>query len=215
MTASVTLTMPGGWRFIEAGTDRDQAIDDAVDAAYAKADRDSSAVAKHWLKNKLRQSFEVPEGSDSEVVAVAYPERPMGGVLLPASAAILKLSTSAQSQQEAMTKLALLAAQEQGASIIATDVGVVLRSYALRDAAEALAQQVAEAPIEAADRGAIAAAIDEVPTVRARYVVPSGDGEPWHAVVFSALIGDGGEELALHYVELFDAFIQTLSRKDR
>jgi hypothetical protein len=206
--------MPGGWRFIESGPGRDGDIDRAVDAAYASADRDSSAVAKHWMKAKLRSAFTAPDDVDSEVVAVAYPERTVAGMLLPVSATVIRLALTSDSQEDAMRMLALLSTEEPGATIVATELGVVLRSHTIRDLSGSLVAEVEQAPVDEAERAAIVEAVDKVPTLRARYVVPASDGGRWHAVAFTAMLGSDDEALANHYLELFDAFIQTLSRKD-
>lgn len=214
MTATVSIAMPGGWRLISAGADRDAQIGAAVEAAYAKADRDSSAVAKHWMRTRLTAAFTAPEDVDAEVVAVAYPEKPVGGVLLPVSATVLRLGQRTHTQDEAMRALALMSTQVPQAKIMETPLGIALRTHAVRDATELFAQEVEDAPIDGAERAAIREAVDSVPSLRARYVLPSGDGAPWHALAFSAMLGAEDEALTVHYLELFDAFVQTLSRRE-
>ncbi len=210
MNASLTLIVPAGWRRIESGLNQEASIAEAVDAAYRNADRDSSAVAKHWMRERLREALTSPPDVDSEVVAVAYPERPAAGMMLPVSVTVLKLKIKTDSVEEAMKALAMMAAREPDAKPIETPVGLVLRSHSVRDIKEAFDAEVEGAPIKDDEKTAIAAASDAIPSLRARYIVPSGSGDAWHAVAFTAMLGADEPELPGVYLELFDAFVRTM-----
>ncbi len=208
------MIVPAGWRRVEAGPNQEASIREAVDAAYRDADRDSSAVAKHWMRERLREALTAPEELDSEVVAVAYPERPAAGMMLPVSATVLRMSLSTNSVDDAMKALARMSAGEPDAHVQQTPVGLVLRSYSVRDVKQAFDVQVDGAPIQESEKLAIAAASEAMPSLRVRYVIPSTSGDSWYAVAFSAMLGSDEPELVGVYLELFDAFVGSLEWRD-
>ncbi len=209
MSASLTMTTPRGWRLIESGPGQEDQITEAVNEAFATAPRDSAAIDKHWMRERLRDSFAPVE--DAEVVAIAYPTKPMAGQPLPVSATVLRLSTRTAGVDDAMASLARLSTADSSSKLMTAPAGLILRNHAVRDTTDAFAHTVSEAPVSAGDREQILASTTTVRTLRARYVVPSTDGTPWHCLAFSAVLGTDEQALVDVYLELCDAFAGSLT----
>lgn len=213
MTQSLTVALPAGWRKIDAGPSEDAEIAQAVDEAFAGADRDSSAVQKHWMRQRLKSSLH-PDGEvDAEVVSILYPEKATGGVPLPVSATILRLGLVSDDAEAAMRTVALLMSEDKNAALLETPAGIVVRTQQVRDVRQAFDQIVDEAPLTEAERTQVHETGAGLPTLRVRYVLPAAPGAHWHAIAFSAVLGSDEPELIDQYIKLFDAFANTIAPK--
>lgn len=213
MTESVTIALPAGWRKIDAGPNEDSDIAQAVEGAFAGADRDSSAVRKHWMRERLKSSLHPSGDVEAEVVSVLYPERTAGGVPLPVSATILRLDLVSDDAEAAMRTVALLVSEDKDAALLETPAGVLVRTQQVRDVREAFDQVVDEAPLSEDEKAEVHATGAELPTLRVRYVLPAPPGKRWHALAFSAVLGSDEPELVGNFIELFDAFAMTMTPK--
>jgi hypothetical protein len=193
-----------------AGEDRDSQIAAAVDAVFARADRDSSAAQKHWMRQRLERALDGTDEAGGHVVSVAFPTAPVAGAILPVTATVLGLDMESDSMEDAMKALAAVAAADPTAKPMPTPAGLALRTHRVADVKEAFDAEVAEAPVSREEREEISAASSSLPMLRARYLVPASGDKRWHAVAFSATLGTEEPELVDTFLELFDAFAETL-----
>ena len=197
------------------GDDPAAAVSRAVDEMFAGHDRDSSAVNKHWMRERLTRAVVTPEELDAEAVLFAFPQRAEAGVVLPVSATILRSGALATPLgEDPMKALAGIAAHDSSARTMEVLGGVALRTHEVREGAPAFKAEVDEAPTPQAHRAGVRAEVEPVPRVRVRYTLPAGRGRPWTLVVFSALLGDHEPQLQELYLGLFDAFVQTMREVD-
>lgn len=212
----LTMAAPGKWRTVMAGEDREAQVSAAVDEVFERADRDSAAVQKHWMRQRLDRALDGAEDAGGSVVSVAFPTAPVAGVVLPVTATVLALEVESDSMESAMKALAAVAAADPTAKPMSTPAGLVLRTHRTTDVKQAFDAEVAEAPVSPAERDAIGAASSSMPMLRARYIVPAAGEKQWHAVAFSATLGTEEPGLVETFLELFDAFAETLDwRQDQ
>jgi len=215
MSWTLAMTAPGKWRSVSAGEDRDAEIAAAIDEVFAKADRDSSAVDKHWMKQRLEGALDGVSEAGARVVSVAFPTQPVGGVVLPVTATVLALETSSETMEDALKALAAVAAGDPSAQPIPTNAGLALRTHRVSDVKESFDAEVEHAPLEPELRREIQAASSAVPMLRARYLFPAAGARQWHAVSFSATLATDEPDLVTTYLELFDAFAETVTWKQQ
>lgn len=208
------MAAPRGWRTIRNGPDRDADIDRALDAAFMRADCDSSAVGRHWLRERLMHALNSAEDGHAEVVSIAFPEQATGGVLMPVTATVLRLATVSGSAQEAMRALAALACQDGTSQVMPTLAGLALRTHRVHDARDSFAEEVASAPIAQQERVQILADPAPVAVLRARYLLPGSQGRSWHAIAFTATLGIHEDDLVGVYLDLWDAFVGSLEWRE-
>jgi len=192
------------------GEDREAQIAAAVEEAYRRADRDSSAVQKHWMRQRLERALDGSDDAGGRVVSVAFPTAPVAGAVLPVTATVLGLDVESESMESAMKALAAVAAADPTAKPMPTPAGLALRTHRVADVKEAFDAEVAEAPVSPEERVAIVEASSTMPMLRARYLVPASGDKYWHAVAFSATLGTEEPDLVETFLELFDAFAGTL-----
>lgn len=210
MTSAV-FTVPSSWRVVTPGGDAAAAVARAVDEMFAGHDRDSSAVTKHWMRERLTRAVTQPADVDAEVVLFAFPQRPEAGVVLPVSATVLRSQALAVPEgDDPMRVLAGLAAREATSTTLEVLGSLALRTHEVRDAARAFGAEVDEAPVTAEERAQLHAEATSVPLLRVRYMLPANPGRPWHLVVFTALLGSPEPALVDLYLGLFDAFVQAM-----
>jgi len=205
----VTVQAPPGWTAVSIGTDRMGAIEAAVDQMTAGLDRDSDAVSRHWLRDRLVSASETPPGARCELVGLLISSSPVAGVTLPVSAQILRLDDGVMSN-EPMRDLAVLAAQDPSAKPLTVGGGLVLRTHEVRDMVDAVRTEVDRADVGDQDRAAILDGLATVPSVRVQYYLPGIEQTPWHIIAFTALLGADDPELVDLYMELSDALIQSM-----
>jgi len=210
MTWVLTMAAPGQWRTVMTGEDREAQIAAAVEEAYRRADRDSSAVQKHWMRQRLERALDGSDDAGGRVVSVAFPTAPVAGAVLPVTATVLGLDVESESMESAMKALAAVAAADPTAKPMPTPAGLALRTHRVADVKEAFDAEVAEAPVSPEERVAIVEASSTMPMLRARYLVPASGDKYWHAVAFSATLGTEEPDLVETFLELFDAFAGTL-----
>lgn len=214
MSWTLTMAAPGQWRAVSAGPDRESEVAAAVDAVFARADRDSSAVDKHWMRQRLERSLDGVDEAGGRVVAVAFPTAPVAGTVLPVTATVLALDTTSETMEDALKALAAVAAGDATAKPVATSAGLALRTHRITDVKASFDAEVDEAPLEPDVKRSIQDASTAMPMLRARYLIPAAGARQWHAVAFSATLGTDEPELADEYLELFDAFAETVSWKE-
>lgn len=203
------MAAPGEWRTIHAGPGRDDEIREAANAAFAGADRDSAAVDKHWMRERLTRAFDAGDDATAEVVTVLYPERTVAGVVLPVTATVLRLNATADSMEAAMKSLALAASRDPSSQVVVTDAGVTMRTHAVVNLRRGFDDEVDAAPVSPEDRAAIKAAAGPLPSLRVRYLLPGVAGASWHALAFSAMLGTDEPGLVDIYLSLCDALATT------
>jgi len=216
MTWVLTMAAPGEWRTVMVGEDRDAQVSAAVEEVFRRADRDSSAAQKHWMRQRLERALDGADDAGGRVVSVAFPTALVAGVVLPVTATVLGLEVESDSMESAMKALAAVAAADPTAKPMSTPAGLALRTHRTTDVKEAFDAEVAEAPVSPDERDAIRAASSTMPMLRARYLVPTSGERRWHAVAFSATLGTEEPGLVENFLELFDAFAETLEwRQDQ
>jgi len=215
MTWTLSMVAPGKWRSVSAGADRDAEIAAAVDEVFASADRDSSAADKHWMRQRLAGALDGVGEAGGRVVSVAFPTQPVGGTVLPVTATVLALETSSETMEDALKALAAVAAADPSAKPLPTSAGLALRTHRVSDVKESFDAEVEQAPIEPEMRREIQAASSAMPMLRARYLFPAAGAKQWHAVSFSATLGTDEPDLVTTYLELFDAFAETVTWKEQ
>lgn len=212
----LALTLPAGWRAVDLSRDRDSAIAAAVDHAFTRADRDSSAAAKHWMRQRLIAASTVPADGGAEVVSLLYPERATAGIVLPVTAQVLLLSeTALPVAEEPMKVLAALATRDDTSKPVPGAGGLALRTHAARDIRDAFVAEVDTAPLSPEERASIEAATPRtMHALRVSYVLPPARGGTWHAVVFSALLAEPSPAVADVVMALCDAFVEAARWRD-
>lgn len=209
MRTTALFSVPTSWQVVVPGTDPEAAVARAVDELFSGHDRDSSAVSKHWMRERLTRAVAMPDGVDAQIVLFAFPQRPEAGVVLPVSATIVRTAGPPLDEgTDPLKALAALAVRDPSARPVPVLHAISLRTHEVREGAQAFAAEVAEAPISPQDKAALAAEAESVPLLRVRYVVPATTGHPWHHIEFSALLGDPNPALQDMYLGLFDAFVQ-------
>lgn len=209
MSTTAIFSVPTSWQVVVPGDDPQAAVARAVDELFAGKDRDSSAVNKHWMRERLTRAVAMPEGVDATIVLFAFPKRPEAGVVLPVSATIVRTAgPELDEDADPLKALAALAANDPTAQPMPVLSTLALRTHEVREGAEAFAHELSEAPVSTDERAAIAAQAESVPILRARYIIPATGGRPWHHVEFSALLGDPDPDLHDLYLGLFDAFMR-------
>jgi len=210
MTWVLTMAAPGQWRTVTAGEGREEQVSAAVDEVFRRVDRDSAAAQKHWMRERLVRALDGADEAGGRVVSVAFPTAPVAGAVLPVTATVLGLEVESDSMESAMKALAAVAAADATAKPMSTPAGLALRTHRVTDVKQAFDAEVAEAPVSPEERIAIAEASSAMPMLRARYLVPASGDKQWHAVAFSATLGTDEPELVETFLELFDAFAETL-----
>ena len=178
---------------------------------FADHDRDSSAVNKHWMRERLTRAIATPDEVNAEVVLFAFPQRAEAGVVLPVSATILRSAALATPPgEDPMKSLAGIASHDSSARTLEVLGGVALRTHEVREGAPAFKAEVDDAPITETERAQLHAETESIPMLRVRYTLPATPGRPWTLVVFTALLGDPEPQLQELYLGLFDAFVQAM-----
>jgi hypothetical protein len=209
MTMTATFSVPSSWQVVVPGNDPQAAVARAVEELFAGHDRDSAAVNKHWMRERLTRAVEMPRGVDAEVVLFAFPKRPEAGVVLPVSATVVRTASPLlDADDDPLKALAVLSAHESTAHPLPVLNTVALRTHEVREGAAAFAAEVEAAPVSEQDKEQLAREAQSVPMLRVRYTIPAMPGHPWHLVEFSALLGEMETGLEELYLGLFDAFVQ-------
>ncbi|MCB2413196.1 hypothetical protein LGT39_10110 [Demequina sp. TTPB684] len=210
MTTTLNITVPSGWTRLDLDGNRDKAIEEAVEKAFASADRDSSAIAKHWMRSRLHAAATAPAEAQADVISLMYPSAPVAGVVLPMSAQVMRLHDGVLTGDPARV-LAGIAAGDTSATPMTLQTGLILRTHSVRDVAEQWSAEIEDAPLDADAREGMEAAAERLPALRVQYMIPGHEGSAWHIAAFSAMLGDTSAEgqggLAELYLELCDAFI--------
>jgi len=203
------FTVPSSWTVVEPGADPDAAIARAVDEVFATKDRDSNALARHWMRQRLGAAIASPEHTGAEVVLVAFPHQAHGSVVLPVSATMVRIPSPLTSpRDDPMRVLAAIAARDPSAQTVPVLRTVALRTHRVCEAAEAVHSELRASALEEPVQRDIGARLTHVPMLRARYVIPGMGRGAWYVVDFSALLGTDNSGLSELYLGLFDAFIE-------
>ncbi len=205
----MSFSVPSSWQVVVPGEDPQTAVARAVDELFAGHDRDSAAVNKHWMRERLTRAVVMPEGVDAQVLLFAFPKRPEAGVVLPVSAAIVRAAgPGIEPGTDPLKALAALAVSDPSAQAVPVLHTVALRTHEVREGARAFASEVGEAPVSEEDKTALGIEGESIPLLRARYIIPATAGHRWHHVEFTALLGEPIPALQDLYLGLFDAFVQ-------
>lgn len=213
MTSTLSIAVPDGWTRVPLDGDREAAIEAAVDEAFASADRDSSAVAKHWMRQRLRDAATAPPDSHADVVGLLYPSAPVAGVVLPMSAQVLRLHDGVLAGDPPRI-LAGIAASDSTAVPMALVSGLALRTHSVRDLADDWEREFSQAPLEDSDLESMGSPTEPMPALRVEYMIPGHGGSAWHIVAFTAMVGGDEEGLVDMYLQLCDAFVQSATLKE-
>ena len=211
MSITAAFSVPSSWQVVAPGSDPEASVARAVEELFVGHDRDSAAVDKHWMRERLTRAVAMPQGVDAEVLLFAFPRRPEAGVVLPVSATVVRAAgPPLAADDDPLKVLAVMAARDATAHPLPVLDTLALRTHEVREGAAAFAAEVEAAPVSGEDKEQLAREAESVPMLRVRYTIPALPGHPWHLVEFSALLVEPHPDLQELYLGLFDAFVQAM-----